>query len=110
MSGEYPGEFEVMVMLAIVRLGEDAYGWTVAQELERVVGRTVSSGALYTTLNRLEQKGLLRTRAGEGSEERGGRPRRYLTLSPTGAAALERSREAMERLWAGVTLRLGDAR
>lgn len=110
MSGEYPGEFEVMVMLAIVRLGEDAYGWTVAQELERVVGRTVSSGALYTTLNRLEQKGLLRTRVGEGSEERGGRPRRYLTLSPTGAAALERSREAMERLWAGVTLRLGDAR
>jgi PadR family transcriptional regulator, regulatory protein PadR len=108
--GDYPGEFEVMVLLAIVRLGEEAYGWTVAQELERVASRSVSSGALYTTINRLEQKGLIRTRAGEGSEERGGRPRRYLSVTAEGAQALQRARAALDRLWAGVDLRAGEAR
>jgi DNA-binding PadR family transcriptional regulator len=108
--GDFPGEFEVMVLLAIVRLGDDAYGWTVAQELERVAGRSASSGALYTTINRLEQKGLIQTRAGEGSEERGGRPRRYLRITPEGAQALERARLALDRLWSGVDLRAGEAR
>jgi PadR family transcriptional regulator, regulatory protein PadR len=107
--GEYPGEFEVMVLLAIVRLGGDAYGWTVAQELERVAGRSVTSGALYTTINRLEQKGLIRTRTGDATEERGGRPRRYLAVTPEGAASLERARAALDRLWAGVSLRPGTA-
>lgn len=110
MSGEFPGEFEVMVMLAVLRLGDDAYGWTVAQELEDVAGRAVSSGALYTTINRLERKGLLRTREGEGTEDRGGRPRRYLAVTPAGADALERSRDAMNRLWQGVQGRLGAVR
>jgi DNA-binding PadR family transcriptional regulator len=110
MSGEFPGEFEVMVMLAIIRLGENAYGWTVAQELEQVAARSVSSGALYTTLNRLEQKGFLRTRQGAGTEDRGGRPRRYLRVTAAGAEALQRARDAMDRLWTGVTLQPGDAR
>lgn len=110
MSGEFAGEFEVMVLLAVVRLGDDAYGWTVAQELEAVADRTVSSGALYTTINRLERKGLLRTREGEGTEERGGRPRRYLSVTAEGAAALQRSRDALERLWSGVSPRLGEVR
>jgi PadR family transcriptional regulator, regulatory protein PadR len=106
---DFPGEFEVMVLLAIVRLGEEAYGWTVAQELERVAGRSASSGALYTTINRLEQKGLIATRAGEGTEERGGRPRRYLSVTAEGAAALRRARTALDRLWAGVDLRAWEA-
>jgi DNA-binding PadR family transcriptional regulator len=110
MSGEFPGEFEVMVLLAVLRLGDDAYGWTVAQELERVAERSVSSGALYTTINRMERKGLLRTRDGDGTEERGGRPRRYLAVTPDGAEALQRSRDATERLWAGVHPRLGEVR
>lgn len=110
MSGEFPGEFEVMVLLAILRLGEEAYGWTVARELEEVAGRSVSSGALYTTLNRLEQKGFLRARVGQGGEERGGRPRRYVTVTAEGAAAVRRSRVAMERLWAGLDPRLEEAR
>lgn len=110
MAGDYPGEFEVMVLLAVVRLGDDAYGWTVAQELEGVAGRSVSSGALYTTINRLEQKGMLRTRPGEATEERGGRPRRYLAVTPEGAEALRRAHEAMKRLWAGVHARLGEIR
>jgi DNA-binding PadR family transcriptional regulator len=106
---DFLGEFEVMVLLAVVRLGENAYGWTVAQELERVAGRSASSGALYTTINRLERKGLIRTRPGEGSEERGGRPRRYLAVTPVGAQALERARSALDRLWSGVDLRIGEA-
>ena len=110
MSGEYPGEFEVMVMLAVLRLGEDAYGYTVARELEEVAGRTVSSGALYTTLSRLEQKGFLRSREGEGGEERGGRPRRYLSVTPAGAAAIARARDALDRLLSGVGARLGEVR
>lgn len=107
---DFPGEFETMVMLAVVRLGDDAYGWTVGQELERVAGRTVSSGALYTTINRLERKGWLASREGEKTEERGFRPRRYLTVTTEGQAALERSRAALERLWSGVRLRPGAAR
>jgi DNA-binding PadR family transcriptional regulator len=110
MSGDYPGEFEVMVLLAVLRLGDEAYGWTVARELEEVAGRSVSSGALYTTLRRLEEKGLLRAREVEGGAERGGRPRRYLKLTPSGAAALRRARAAMDRLWSGVVGRLGDVR
>ena len=107
---DFPGELETMVMLAVVRLGDDAYGWTVAQELERVAGRTVSSGALYTTINRLERKGWLASREGEQTEERGFRARRYLTVTADGQAALERSRVALERLWSGVRLRPGAAR
>lgn len=108
MSGEYPGEFEVMVLVTILRLGDEAYGWSVARELAAVAGRSVSSGALYTTLNRLEQKGLIRARSGEAREERGGRPRRYLAVTASGADALRRARDAMDRLWTGVDVRLGE--
>lgn len=109
MGGDFPGEFEQMVLLAILRLRADAYGWTVARELEEVAGRSVSSGALYTTLTRLEQKGHVRAREDAGGEERGGRPRRYLAVTPEGAAALTRAREAMGRLWEGVEPQPGGA-
>lgn len=103
MGGGFAGEFEQMILLAVVRLGDGAYGWTVAQELEEVAGRPTSSGALYTTLARLEQKGMLRAEEeAEGSSERGGRPRRYLTVTPAGLEAIQRARSAMDRLWDGV--------
>ena len=101
MSGEYLGEFEQMVLLSILRLREDAYGLAVRDELEAVAGRSPSSGALYTTLERLERKGLIASRAGDASGERGGRPRRYLRLTPAGVAALRASRDALLRLWEG---------
>jgi DNA-binding PadR family transcriptional regulator len=105
MGAGFAGEFEQMVLLAVVRLGDDAYGWAVAEELESVAGRPTSSGALYTTLARLEHKGLLRAEEeGEGSPERGGRPRRYLTVTPDGLEALRRARSAMDRLWDGVEM------
>ena len=110
MGGEFLGEFEQMVLLAILRLGEDAYGWTVGEELEKVAGRSVSSGALYTTLDRLERKGLLDSRTGPGQPERGGRPRRYLTVTAKGVEAVRHAREAMDRLWASLDLFPGEAR
>ena len=102
MGGEFLGELEQMILLAVVRLGPDAYGWAVGEELARVVGRRVSSGALYTTLDRLEGKGLLSARAGDPRPERGGRPRRYLTVTPKGLEALRAGREALSRLWSGI--------
>lgn len=107
MSGEYLGEFEQMVLLAILRLEEGAYGLAVRDELEAVAGRSPSSGSLYTTLDRLERKGLIESRAGESTSERGGRPRRYLKLTGAGLTALRATREALLRLWDGCEARLG---
>ena len=102
MSQEYLGEFEQMVLLSIMRLGEEAYGLAVRDELEAVAGRSPSSGALYTTLDRLERKGFLESAAGEASEERGGRPRRYVRLTPRGQEMLARSRNTLLALWEGL--------
>ena len=102
MGSQYLGELEQMILLAVLRLGADAYGWSVAEELGQVVGRQMSSGALYTTIDRLTKKGLLESNVKDASPERGGRPRRYLTVTPAGMAGLESGREAMLALWDGV--------
>jgi DNA-binding PadR family transcriptional regulator len=102
MSQDYLGEFEQMVLLSVMRCGEGGYGLAVKEELESVAGRTPSSGALYTTLDRLEKKGLLESFAGESTAERGGRPRRYLRLTPEGHALLARSRSTLLALWDGL--------
>lgn len=102
MSQEYLGEFEQMVLLSIMRLGDAAYGLAIGAELESVAMRTPSSGALYTTLDRLEKKGLVESTAGESTPERGGRPRRYLCVTPAGRALLARSRHTLLALWDGL--------
>jgi len=102
MSQDYLGEFEHMVLLSVMRCGKQAYGLAVRDEMEAVAGRTPSSGALYTTLDRLEKKGLLESRPGESTVERGGRPRRYVKLTPEGHAILARSRSALLALWEGL--------
>ena len=102
MSQDYLGEFEHMVLLAIVRLGKEAYGLAIKDELEAVAGRSPSSGSLYTTLDRMERKGLVRSSAGEGTAERGGRPRRYVEVTAAGQAQLARSRETLLALWNGI--------
>ncbi len=109
MPADYLGEFEQMVLLSIMRLDDGAYGLAVREELEKVGGRVPSSGALYTTLDRMERKGLVESRSGETTSARGGRPRRYVGLTPKGMAALQRSREALIRLWDGLETSL-DAR
>jgi DNA-binding PadR family transcriptional regulator len=102
MSPHYLGEFEQMVLLSIMRLGDDAYGLAIKDELEAVAGRSPSSGGLYTTLDRLETKGLVESYAGEVTAERGGRPRRYVRVTPEGQALLARSRNSLMALWDGI--------
>ena len=102
MSQDYLGEFEQMVLLSIMRLGNRAYGLAIRDELERVAGRMPSSGSLYTTLDRMERKGLLESSAGEITQERGGRPRRYVSVTPEGQQLLARCRSTLMALWDGL--------
>jgi len=94
------GTFEEHVMVAVLRIGEEAYGMAVRRELETVTGRDVTVGAVYSTLDRLEAKGLLDSNRG-----RDGGSRRTFTVTPRGANALAHSRSMRERLWRGVDLR-----
>jgi PadR family transcriptional regulator, regulatory protein PadR len=98
------GEFEHLVLLAIVRLSTDAYGSTIRREIEERTARSIAIGALYTALDRLERKGFVSSSLSDPTPQRGGRAKRYFLLRPAGAAALRRSREALTRMWAGVEL------
>jgi PadR family transcriptional regulator PadR len=98
------GEFEQLVLLAIVRLNGDAYGSTIRREIEERTGRSIAIGALYTALDRLELKGFVSSKLSDPTPQRGGRAKRYFRLRPAGAAALKRSRDALMQMWAGVEL------
>ena len=100
--GEYLGEFEQLVLLALVRLGEGAYGLSVRRELVDRAGREVAIGAVYATLDRLEQKGLVASALGEPTAERGGRAKRHFRLTGEGSKALKRSQAAMARMLDGL--------
>ncbi len=107
---DYLGEFEQIVLLAIMRLGDAAYGLKVGDEIESVANRRPSSGALYTTLERLERKKYLSSRLEPGGAiGRAGRPRRYYALTPAAMRALRHSRRALKRLWAGYAQLLDEA-
>ena len=98
----YLGEFEQLLLLAILRLDANTYGVEIARELEARAGRTVSRGALYTSLDRLEDKGLLRWRVMPGAPERGGLPSRLYSVTPAGVTALRASRDTLRRMWRGI--------
>jgi PadR family transcriptional regulator PadR len=102
MAPRYLGEFEQMVLLAILQLKEEAYALSVLGELDRRAGRSVSRGTLYKTLERLETKGFLEWASEGGSPERGGHPRRRFTVTGRGVTALRDSREALGKLWEGL--------
>lgn len=108
MPPAYLGEFEQQVLLVIVRLGAGAYGPEIARELEQRASRRVSRGALYTTLERLEDKGLIRWKTVPGTEARDGLPRRLYSATAAGAEGLRAAREVVKRLWDGVDARLKD--
>jgi DNA-binding PadR family transcriptional regulator len=103
----YLGEFEHIVLLAILRLGDEAYAIPIREEIEERTGRTVARGALYTALERLETKAYLRSRMSEPLPERGGRSRRYFSVTPAGLSAMRSSRRSLLRLWQGLEGRLG---
>ena len=100
--GEFLGDFEQLILLAILRLGDDAYGLRVQSELAKRAGRTASIGAIYTTLERLEEKELVRSAVGESTPERGGRAKRIFTVSGAGRAALSQSIGATRSMSAGL--------
>lgn len=100
----YLGEFEQLVLLAVLRLGDEAYAVTVRRAIEEAAARSVSRGALYTTLERLESKGLVSSRMGEPTADRGGRARRYHKVTAAGMRALRAAHQAISRLSAGVDL------
>lgn len=95
------GGFEEIVLLAVMRLGPESYGVTIRQEIEARTGRDVSLGAIYPTLDRLEDKGLVSSRKGQPTGERGGRSRRHFRLESPGRAALLKSRERTLAMWEG---------
>ena len=105
MGHAYLGEFEQIVLLAVWRLGDDAYGMRVRQEIEARTGRAVTIGAVYATLERLAQKGCVRTSVGEPTAARGGRAKRYYTITRTGIAALDDARNQLARMWQGLPRR-----
>jgi DNA-binding PadR family transcriptional regulator len=102
MATAYIGELEHLLLLAVLRLGPDAFGLQIARELEERAGRRLSRGALYTSLDRLEDKGLLRWKLTAGGDDRDGLPRRLYTVSAAGRAALRESRSTLRRMWRGV--------
>lgn len=104
-KGEYLGEFEHIVLLTILRLGDGAYGAMIRAEIERVTGRSRVIGAVHATLERLERKGLVSSWTGEPTAARGGKAKRHFKIEADGLSALKNARKALERLHAGVSLR-----
>jgi PadR family transcriptional regulator, regulatory protein PadR len=98
------GEFEQLILLAILRLRDNAYGVTIRAELADRAGRTVAPGAVYTALERLETKGLITSRMSEPTPQRGGRAKRHVTVTAAGVEALTRALHAYERLLDGLNL------
>ena len=102
MGHAYLGEFEQIVLLAAWRLGDESYGMRIRQEIQDRLDRPITIGAVYVTLERLAQKGCLRTRTGEPTPQRGGRAKRFYLITPTGVAALEDARRQLARMWQGL--------
>lgn len=96
------GEFQQLLLLALLRLGEPAYGVTLRREIERRTGRRVAAGAVYTTMERMERRGYVSSELGGATPVRGGKRKRFYRLEPAGRWALERSRKAMRRMAEGL--------
>ena len=106
MASDTLGEFEQVILLAIVHLGDEAYGTTIRREIEARTGREIAVGALYTALERLEKKGYVASSMSDPTPQRGGRARRHFRLEAAGAAALKRSRELLAAMWDGLSPQL----
>lgn len=99
MGRDYLGELEQQILLAALRLGDGAYSVAIIRELEERTGRSPSHGAVYIALRRLERKGMIETRMGVATGERGGRPPRLVRVTADGIALLRQTRRALESLW-----------
>lgn len=99
---EFLGQHELMVMLAVLRLGREAYGVPIAAEIAQRTGREMLQGSIYAILERLESKGLVTSRLGEATPQRGGRAKRYFALTAEGRREVREAQRALEALWQGL--------
>jgi PadR family transcriptional regulator PadR len=96
------GSFELMVMLTLIRLGENAYGVPISETIEQQTGRDISLGSVYATLDRLERKGLVSSTVGDPTPERGGRAKRYFRVTAKGLRSVRETRRVLNKLWHGL--------
>lgn len=106
---DHLGEFEQLALLAVLRLGEDAYGARIQEELDRTAEREASISAIYITLTRLEDKGMVRSWKAPPTDERGGKARRYFAVEPDGVVALDEARQRLLSMWDGLETALDAA-
>lgn len=106
--GDHLGEFEQLILFALVRIGEGAYGVSIRQEIEGRVDRTVSAGAVYTALERLERRGYVSSWVGDPTPRRGGRRKRFYGITGAGAQSLSRSHQTLKRMADGLAPKLAD--
>ena len=109
MPAAHLGEFEQIVLLAVLRLGDGAYGVPIRSQIATRTGRQVTVGALYATLDRLEAKGFVHSWFADPTPQRGGRSKRYFQLLPKGLEALAESRAMLQNMWRGLRLKKQDS-
>lgn len=98
----YLGELELMILLAVVHLGDEAYGVPISRELERQRGHEVAVGSVYASLERMEAKGLVTSSVGDPTPERGGKARRYFRITEAGLRQVAATRQVLEKMWRGL--------
>jgi PadR family transcriptional regulator len=97
-----PGHFDLMILLAVLRLDEDAYGVPIATEIENTTGRSVALATVYAALERLENRGWVSSRVGEATAERGGRAKRYFRVTTKGVRQVREAKRALVKMWRGI--------
>jgi PadR family transcriptional regulator, regulatory protein PadR len=102
MAERFLTDFELMVMLAVLRVRDEAYGVPIAREIEQTAGRSVTHAAVYLALDRLREHGLVTFRLGDPTPERGGRAKKLFSITPTGLRAIRRTQRAFTALWTGI--------
>ena len=107
MSRESLGHFELLVLLALLRHGDEAYGVPIAHAIEHSTGKSVILASVYNTLGRLEEKGLVRSTVGTPTAERGGRARRYFSMTAAGMREVRAAKKALTVLWRGIPVNEG---
>jgi PadR family transcriptional regulator PadR len=101
-SPNYLGEFELLVMLTVIRLDDGAYGVPISREIEQQTGRDIAFGTVYATLERLQKKGFVLSTLGDATPERGGRAKRYFRVTSTGLRTVRETKQSLTRLWQGL--------
>jgi PadR family transcriptional regulator, regulatory protein PadR len=107
MSRESLGHFELIVLLAVLRHGDEAYGVPIARAIEESTGKPVILASVYNTLDRLEEKGLVRSTVGQPTAERGGRAKRYFSITTSGLREVRAAKKALTIMWRGIPIHEG---